>query len=197
MRYHTDVVSKSIKNRVIKKPRYKMVVAGLVDETLYNSVVNALAEYIENSEDYSGITLYITSLGGEVHIGLAIYDLFKSLKTSIYTVALGECTSAASIIFSLGKKRYVGKNSICLLHSVSIGNNGYQNKRDISEFISRMEIYNTKLQKIYKSIPNVTQEYINFIDDLFANTREFCLGAEDLLKFGMATDMLNNLNETY
>ena len=150
---HVSMIDKSklklkIKNEQIK-PRYLMTISGSFDEELYDKTLGLLAPYIAEKDKYSGITIYITSLGGGAHIGLALYDLFKSFNTSIYTVALGECTSAATLVFSLGEKRFVGENTICLLHSVSMGNEGYSNARDITELYSRMKVYNSKILECF------------------------------------------------
>ena len=175
------------------KPRYLMTISGSFDEELYDKTLGLLAPYIAEKEKYSGITIYITSLGGGAHIGLALYDLLKSFNTSIYTVALGECTSAATLVFSVGEKRFVGRNNICMLHSVSIGKEGYSNARDVTEFYARMKAYNSKILDIYKNTEGVTEDFINFIDDLCDNTREITLNAEELLKYNFATDLYEDM----
>lgn len=182
-----------IKNEQIK-PRYLMTISGSFDEELYDKTLGLLAPYIAEKDKYSGITIYITSLGGGAHIGLALYDLFKSFNTSIYTVALGECTSAATLVFSLGEKRFVGENTICLLHSVSMGNEGYSNARDITELYSRMKVYNSKILELYKRTQGVTDDFIDFINDLFDNTREVTLNADDIIKYNFATDWYDDFN---
>ena len=176
-----------------QKPRYLMVVSGNFDDELYQKTTELLSLFLSKRDNYSGITIFITSLGGSAHIGLALYDLLKSINTSIYTVALGECTSSATLLFSLGEKRFIGKNTVCLIHSISMDNDGYSNARDINELYSRMKLYNSKMLDVYKRTKGVTEEYLNFINDVFYNIKEVTLSPEELLKYNFATNMYVDL----
>ncbi len=66
------------------------------------------------------IKLYINSFGGDPYSAFALYDYIRSLHdVKVNTYAIGACMSAASIIFLAGDERYMYKNSVLMLHTVS------------------------------------------------------------------------------
>lgn len=92
------------------------------------------------------IKLRINSFGGSVFAGLAILDTIRNLKSEVHTYIDGAAASAATIISVAGKKRYIGKNSLMLIHQLSTVNYG-----KFSELEDDME-NNRRLMKLIKDI---------------------------------------------
>jgi len=67
---------------------------------------------------YEKINLLISSGGGNVVEGLNISAFIRSLSISTDTYNIGQIDSVANVIFSVGEKRYAGKNSSFLFHGV-------------------------------------------------------------------------------
>lgn len=82
-----------------------------------------------NKESTEPIILQINSGGGSVEDGLAIIDIMRASVAPVYTIALGQAHSMASLILAAGKKGYrkANKNCSILLHQLQTG---YQGKFD-------------------------------------------------------------------
>src|SRR5262245_56137425 len=66
----------------------------------------------------SGIecAFYIDSAGGSVYGAMAILTLMKLRKLKVRSYILGECSSAALLIFAASQKRYVTPYSTLFFH---------------------------------------------------------------------------------
>ncbi len=181
------------KQETVKKPRHVIVFSGSIDEEHYNAILNGLNNYMINKDNYSGITIFITSLGGEAYYALAIYDFIKSLNVDIYTVALGACASAATIIFALGKRRFVSENAIFLIHNARIQYSNLVTMRDIGYLKDTINSVDEKLISMMKQcIQN--EEFEKRLADTFTNVKEDYITVEELLKYGIATEKLTDFN---
>lgn len=67
------------------------------------------------------INIHINSCGGDVIAALSIIETIRKSKLDIHTFIEGECSSAATLIAVIGKKRYIGKYSIMLIHQLRSG----------------------------------------------------------------------------
>lgn len=69
------------------------------------------------SEGWPWINIFIQSSGGNSFSAYSLYDHLKALKSPIInTIADGETSSAASIIFLGGKNRFITKSSVFRPH---------------------------------------------------------------------------------
>lgn len=99
------------------------------------------------------INLYLQSQGGSILHTLYISDLIKNLETPVYTYINGFSASAATIISVVGKKRFMSKNSVLLIHQLSGSESGKFNElKDEAEnldtlmrLISNIYLENTKI----------------------------------------------------
>ena len=67
------------------------------------------------------IKLYINSRGGEVAASLCVADKIRNCPVDIHTYCEGEIASGATIISVSGKKRFMTKHSLFLIHQLSSG----------------------------------------------------------------------------
>jgi ATP-dependent protease ClpP protease subunit len=65
------------------------------------------------------INLRINSYGGSLFAGLATVDCIRNLKSDVHSHIDGAAASAATIISTVCKKRYIGKYSKMLIHQLS------------------------------------------------------------------------------
>jgi ATP-dependent protease ClpP protease subunit len=84
-------------------------VFGEVDENL----ANALFEQLPADLDI-GRPLKISSMGGDLGMGLAVYDELKKREPTI--IATGIVGSAASLIYLAGKVRLATPNTLFIIH---------------------------------------------------------------------------------
>ena len=72
---------------------------------------------LQNTQ-YNNISLFLQSPGGTLLPALGVVDTIETSKIPIHTYVNGYAASAASVITVAGHKRYMGKNSLMLIHSI-------------------------------------------------------------------------------
>lgn len=78
------------------------------------------------SKGMKKLYLLISSPGGNVNPGIAIYNFLKGLPIEVITHNYGNCDSIATLLFCSGKERYTVSNSRFLIQGIGIT---IQNKR--------------------------------------------------------------------
>ena len=91
----------------------KIKVWGVIDMQT-SSIFETAVSSLEN--DKEPLLIVINSVGGTLSDSIAIRNLLDSLKNPIITVALGNCCSAAAMLFASGKHRYIGKDISYMIH---------------------------------------------------------------------------------
>jgi len=121
-----------------------------------NSILYELDAKLKNTYNFLGpdfvphIKLRINSFGGSVFAGMAILDAIRNLKSEVHTYIDGAAASAATIISVACKKRFIGKNSLMLIHQLSSASYG-----KFSEMEDDME----NNRRIMKMIKDVYKQY--------------------------------------
>ena len=89
----------------------EIAVVGEVDDW-EEDVVKALLEVPPGGE----CVFYIDSAGGSVFGALAVLTLLKQRRVTASAVVLGECSSAAVLLFAACRRRWVTRYSTLLFH---------------------------------------------------------------------------------
>lgn len=141
---------------------------------------------LKNTSNFLGpdfkphIKLRINSYGGSLFAGLAVLDTIRNLYSEVHTYIDGAAASAATIISVAGSKRYIGKNSLMLIHQLSAGSYGkYSELEDDMENNKRLM---KSIKDIYKQYTKVPMKQIDEIlkhDLWFDSARCLELGLVD------------------
>jgi ATP-dependent Clp protease protease subunit len=91
-----DIYSRLLKERII-------MVNGQVEDTMANLIVAQLL-FLASENSEREINLYISSPGGVISAGLAIYDTMRSLPCPIATTCVGYAASFGTILLLAGDK---------------------------------------------------------------------------------------------
>jgi ATP-dependent protease ClpP protease subunit len=174
----------------------EFVINGTINERTFGDAVNFASEVVNLG--LKNIIVFINSTGGSVNNGLTIYDLFKSLPCNITTVALGNCFSIATVIFSLGEKRFIGKNTKFLIHSCSYRavENSEANAYELKNIINSMEDDNSTIINCYLSAKNFIMPK-KHLEEIFASGKDVRYTLQELLLYGFATAPLEDLKEVF
>lgn len=70
------------------------------------------------------IKIFISSFGGSVYDGLALYDILRACSSPIHTHGVGKIMSMATYVFLAGDKRSLYKRSTVMIHELSDTNIG-------------------------------------------------------------------------
>jgi ATP-dependent Clp protease protease subunit len=136
------------------------------------------------------IKIIINSPGGEVPTMWGLIDLIESSKTPIYTYCLGEAASAAGLIFMAGHKRYIGKHSQIMIHTLSHSVSGK------IEILNRVVERDNKLQKeLEQFILSKTKITSALLNQVSKEMRDWFLDAEEAITLGVADKIITTWEE--
>lgn len=111
---------------------YELEQVGITD-------IGFVTELNRLAEQYPVINIRINSPGGEVFHGSAIVSAIMNCASEVHTYNDGVCASMAAAIFLAGKKRYMAKNAMLMLHPAMCmvwGN--AQDCRDMANVLDKM-----------------------------------------------------------
>lgn len=102
-----------------------VVLADPVDDDSANRVVAQLL-LLSTDDPHSDICLHISSPGGSVMAGLAVYDTMQLIPNDVATVAVGFAASMGQILLCAGTagKRYALPSAQVVMHEGSAGLGG-------------------------------------------------------------------------
>src|SRR5690606_40715923 len=105
-----DIYSRILKERVI-------FLVGAVEDHMAKLVVAQLL-FLESENPDKDIHLYITSPGGVVTAGLAIYDTMQFIKPDVSTLCIGQACSMGAFLLAGGAegKRFALPHSRVMIH---------------------------------------------------------------------------------
>ncbi len=79
---------------------------------------NVGEEEEQDEFDRRKITFIIDSEGGSVYDTLALYDVMRTVRSPIETVAVGKCMSAATLLVAAGDVRWATPNCFFMMHDI-------------------------------------------------------------------------------
>lgn len=156
--------------------------------TLNKALREKSSEYIRQQiildlEQIIPIYLHINSYGGSVVSGLSGMDNILLSKSPIYTIVDGVSASAATLLSLVGKKRFITKNSVMLIHQISSMHWGKYN--ELKDEMENTEMFMSKLKEIYGKYTKIPLEKL---DEILKHDLYF--DAETCLKYKMVDKII-------
>ncbi len=174
-----DIYSRLLRERII-------MVNGPIEETMANLIVAQLLFLASESQDRE-INLYISSPGGVIAAGLAIYDTMRYLSCPIATTCIGYAASFGTILLLAGDKgrRRALPNARIHLHQPLIhgGIGGQATDIDIhaKELLHTRDVINSIIQcHTGQSLERIKRD----------TDRDFFLSAEEAVEYGIVDEVL-------
>jgi ATP-dependent Clp protease protease subunit len=96
-----------------------VVFSGSINEDSTAEIMSALMSM--NGYDDESVNLIINSGGGNLDDGVGIYDCLKSMPYHINGIVLGQASSAAVLLLQGCDRRFIGANSIIMVHAGGVG----------------------------------------------------------------------------
>lgn len=130
------------------------------------------------------IELHIHSDGGSLFSGFAAADTINSLKTPVHTYVEGSAASAATLMSVCGKRRYITRSSLMLIHQLSalMVEGTHEQFRD--EFTNQ-ELMMTKIKDVYRAHTKLDEETL---EDLLKH--DLWLDADRCLALGLVDEII-------
>ena len=173
-----DIYSLLLKERIVflNSPIYDQVANNIIAQLLY----------LDREDPDRDISLYISSPGGVIPSGLAIYDTMQLIRPDVSTICVGMAASMATVLLCAGApgKRFALPNSTVHMHQALGGAQGQASDIEIAarEVLRQQDI-------IRKIIADRTgQPYDKIATD---SDRDFYLSAEDAKEYGLVDDVLD------
>lgn len=143
----------------------------------------------ELSKGMKKLFLLISSPGGNVDPGIAIYNFLKGLPIEVITHNYGSCDSIAALVFCAGQKRYTVTNSRFLIHGIGLDvQNQRFNEINLRETLESLKNQRETISKIIakecnKKVKDVEKDMLNGI----------VLSPEEAIKYGLVTEIKDAL----
>jgi ATP-dependent Clp protease protease subunit len=178
-----DIYSRLLKERVV-------FLVGPVTEITANLIVAQLL-FLESENPDKDIFFYINSPGGSVSAGLAVYDTMQFIKPDVSTLCVGQAASMGALLMAAGDagKRFCLPNSRVMIHQPM---GGFQGQATDIEIHAKEILYlRERLNEILARHTKQTIEVIRRDTE-----RDFFLGAEDAVKYGIVDKVLVSRENT-
>ncbi len=173
-----DIYSRLLKERVI-------FLVGPVNDYTANSVVAQLL-FLESENPEKDISFYITSPGGSVSAGMAIFDTMNFIKADVSTLCTGMAASMGAFLLAAGAKgkRFSLPNSKVMIHQPLGGTQGQATEIEIHA----REILKTReqLNKILATNTGQTLEKIERDTE-----RDYYLSADEAKEYGLVDEVIS------
>lgn len=162
---------------VISSGGYDFLTGSLVPDS-YNDAYYQL----QSQAPFTSIRAEIDSPGGEVSTGRAIRMLFSSQKVPVTTVALSQCCSIATEIFSIGQHRIIMKGCDFMIHKPygMVGGN----EDDLMAYLEMMKNATAEMVELYMAVTGKSESVVRSW-----LVRDKSMTAEQALKLGFATEV--------
>lgn len=178
-----DIYSRLLKERVV-------FLVGPVTEESANVIV-AQFLFLESENSDKEIHFYISSPGGMVSAGLAIYDTMQYIKPSVSTLCMGQAASMGSLLLAAGEngKRFCLPNSRIMIHQPLGVFQGQAS--DIEIHAKEILFLKGRLNEILAKHSGQSIQTIEKDTD-----RDNFLSAEDAVKYGLVDEVLTSRAES-
>ncbi len=177
-----DIYSRLLKERIV-------FLVGPVEDHMANLVVAQLL-FLESENPDKDIYLYINSPGGAVTAGLSIYDTMQFIKPDVSTLCIGQAASMGALLLAGGApgKRYCLPHSRMMIHQ-PLG--GFQGQA------TDIEIHTREILRIRERLNKILAFHTGQpLDKIQRDTdRDFFMGAEEAIEYGLIDKMLSSRKE--
>lgn len=161
----------------------KIFLWGTVNEKTAQHLIERMLylDSVGNEE----IKFYISSPGGYVTSGFAIYDTMLSLNSPVSTICSGLAASMGSILLSAGTKgrRFVQPHARVMIHQPSGGAQGQASNIEIQA----AEILKIKELSARILAENCGQDYNRIMKDF---NRDYWMDANESVEYGIVDEIL-------
>ena len=174
-----DIYSRLLKERII--------FLGEEVNDASASVIVAQMLFLESEDPEKDIHLYITSPGGVINAGMAIYDTMNFIKCDVNTVCIGMAASMGAFLLAGGTKgkRMALPNAEIMIHQPAGGAQGQATEIEITA----KHILATKEKMARIMAENTGQDF----EVIMADTeRDNWKSAEEALAYGLIDRIITN-----
>ena len=172
-----DIYSLLLKERII-------FLGTPINDHVANLIVAQLL-YLDREDPDKDISLYISSPGGVITSGLAIYDTIQLIRADVSTICVGMAASMATVLLCAGApgKRYALPNSTIHMHQAMGGAQGQA---------SDIEIAAREILRLQETIRGILSGHSGQPVEKVARDmdRDYYLTADQAREYGIVDEVL-------
>ncbi len=150
--------------------------------------LKSVSDQLDIYKDETDIIVNISSGGGSVNEGKAIYNLLKNSKKTITVNIIGQAYSIASIIAMAGDKIYIAEFGDGMIHPAWV-DWAQGNAEDLRELADQLELISNELFSIYMTRPSAKANETE-LRDYFDN--EKFMNAQTFIDLGLADGLISD-----
>jgi ATP-dependent Clp protease protease subunit len=175
-----DIFSRLLEERVI-------FLTGQISSEMATAIVAQLL-FLQHSNCDKPVDMYISSPGGSVLAGLAIYDTMQFIKPTVSTICIGEASSMGALLLAAGTKgsRRALPNARMMVHQPNGGFCGPAT--DIQIHAKEIERTKKNLNAILSKHTGQTLKTVT--EDC---ERDRFMSAEDALVYGIIDEIVESV----
>jgi ATP-dependent Clp protease, protease subunit len=175
-----DIYSRLLKDRII-------FLGSQVTDQVSNAIVAQLL-FLQFDDPKADIHMYITSPGGSVTAGLAMYDTMQYITCDVATYCLGQAASMGALLLTAGApgKRHSLPNSRIMIHQPLAGMEGTA---------LELEIHAKELIKMKRKLNEIMIKHTGkTIEQIEKDTdRDNFMSAEEAVEYKLIDKVLDRL----
>jgi ATP-dependent Clp protease, protease subunit len=174
-----DIYSRLLKERIV------FVGDSLGSQSA--SLIVAQLLFLEGEDSKKDINMYISSPGGLVSSGLAIYDTMQFIKPPVATFCMGTAASMAAVLLAAGEKgkRNILPHARVMIHQPMGGAEGQA---------SDIEIQAKEILKLRESINEILSQHTGQPLERIErdSDRNFWMNAMEAVEYGIVDNVLSS-----
>ena len=166
----------------------ELEISRAIDRTAAMDTIRAM-RYLDGEDSTKPILLLINSNGGSVIDGLVIYDTMQAIRSPVWTVCVGECSSMAAVILAGGDKgrRYALENAQVMIHDPLISGDCGGPALSVDAIAKRLMRTRRKVAEI---LSQCTGRKLDVV--LTATARDTFFNAEQAKAFGLVDEIITD-----
>lgn len=164
----------------------ELAVMGEVEQEMAFSLCQHIRR-LETEDPNAPITVFVSSPGGSVSAGLAVYDLLRSVSCPVRTVCTDIAASMGSVIFMAGDTREMYPHAELMVHDPLIPSGAGGNALSVQETSRRLMSTRKTLNSILAERSGLTLKRVQQLTG-----KDTFLSAERAVELGFATGIVSS-----
>ena len=115
---------------------------------------------LDTLDEAEEVIFHINSVGGDVEMGISIYNRIMAMNAKTTTIVDGLAASAASIIAQAGDVRKISTGAQLMIHGASALLIGYYNAEDLKKTVNMLQSINKSVASVYASRSGADDDHI-------------------------------------
>lgn len=164
-------------------------ISKAITSATLEEVFNSLRSIAMSNSD--PIEFVINSPGGDIAAAFGIIDCIELIPNQVNTFALGQCCSAAVLVFLSGINRRVTPNVHFTIHEpfVASTEDSILRVKNLSFDLEKLYMHKEKILELFESKTKITKD---LLENKYSNDN-WLLRAEACLEYGIATEIATSI----